>query len=343
MLLLLIAMAGCSNRQSEQTERLPGIRVAEEALRSGSPQIALQVAQGLLSRNPTNVPALLAQGDAQTQLSRLDDAGKSFELALKAEPASVHAKIGLGRVRLATNPAEAEDLFLDVLRQEPRNPNAWNNLGIARDLLGRHTEAQEAYREVEPITAEMPAAKVNLALSLAISGDTVAALRIIEPLAAAPDASLKLRHDYAAILALAGRDSEAEDILRKDLSNDEVRQAMDAFRQQRRGAPDNAPVSPGPASPPAAGKRPVSDAAPARTLVELGLYPSEDAAKAKWHALRMKLPDLFAGHRPRTDLKPQDGKPRWRLVADGFSDQGSVREFCEKLHAIRATCHLARA
>ncbi len=326
VLLILITVVGCSGGGAEQSARQPGLRVAEEALRAGSPQMALQVAQGILSRVPNNMPALLVQGDAQTLLGRSDDAAASFVQALKLEPSSVHAKIGLGRVRLATNPAEAETLFQDVLQQEPRNANALNNLGIARDLLGRHAEAQAAYRQIPAINPDMSAAQVNLALSLAMSGDTAAALRIIEPIATAPDVTSKIRHDYAAVLALAGRDSDAEQILRQDMSPEDVRQAMDVYHQQRLGNQGTVPSVP--ASLPTAPQRPQSNALPADSpntiatpstqvsrmgtpggLVQLGTFPSEDAAKAKWRALP---------YEPRTG-RPAQPEGRQRDPAVSFT------------------------
>ena len=231
VLVLVAGLAGCGRSESGQ----PGIAVGEEALRDGSPQLALQVAQGLLARSPDDVPALLIQGDAATQLGQNADANAAFLHVLKLRPDSVHAKVGLGRLRLGTDASEAVALFQDVLRQEPRNLNALNNLGIARDLLGQHREAQGSYRQARAIDPGNTAAQVNLALSLAMSGNSADALRLIEPLATDPASSSKVRHDYAAVLAMAGREHDAEDILSHDLSPSEVKQVLDALRQQRSG------------------------------------------------------------------------------------------------------------
>lgn len=121
------------------------------------------------------------------------------------------------------------NLFLEVLQKEPRDAVAWSNLGIARDLQGRHTDAQAAYRQALGLNPEMHAAQVNLALSLAMSGQGARALPLIQPLASAPGASRKLRHDYAAVLAMSGKRTEAQAILSADLTPEEVRQAMAEF------------------------------------------------------------------------------------------------------------------
>ena len=230
-LVLALVLSGCAGRHSAE----PGIQVGEEALRNGSPQIALQVAQGILTRSPSDKQALLIKGDAATQLGQNNDAEAAFLQVLALDPKSVHGKIGLGRLRLGTDAAAAATLFEDVLRQEPANLNALNNFGIARDLLGQHQEAQVAYRKVRSIEPANIAARVNLALSLAMTGNAAEALPLIDPLANDPSASSKVRHDYAAVLAMAGRERDAEAVLGRDMSPPEIKQVLEALREKRAG------------------------------------------------------------------------------------------------------------
>ncbi len=229
---LMAALAGCSGSKPDHS----GVVVAEEALRNGSPTLAMQVTQGILARSPDDVPALLMQGDAATQLGKFNDAEAAFLHALRLQPDSIRGKVGLGRLRLSTDATEAASLFQDVVRREPRNLNALNNLGVARDLLGQHRAAQESYRQVRALDPANTAAQVNLALSLAMSGNAADGLLLIAPLANESSASPKVRHDYAAVLAMAGRENEAEQILGHDLSPSQVRQVMDALRDQRNHA-----------------------------------------------------------------------------------------------------------
>lgn len=231
ILFLAFVLSGCGGKHAAE----PGLQVGEEALRNGSPQIALQVAQGILSRSPADKQALLMKGDAATQLGQNTDAEAAFLQVLTQDPQSVHGQIGLGRLRLGTDAAAAATLFEDVLRREPANLNALNNVGIARDLLGQHQDAQAAYRKARSIDPSNIAARVNLALSLAMTGNAPEALALIEPLANDPSGSTKLRHDYAAVLAMGGRERDAEAVLSHDLSPPEIKQVLEAFRQQRAG------------------------------------------------------------------------------------------------------------
>jgi Flp pilus assembly protein TadD len=207
----------------------PGLDVADTALKGGSPEIALQIASNVLAQNPGNGSALATKGEALTALGRPEEAAIAFSQVPPKDPASVSAQIGLGRIKLATDPVGAEAAFLGALSQDPRNGVALNDLGIARDLQGRHTDAQTAYRSALGVDPDMRAAQVNLALSLAMSGQSRDAVQLLRPLASKPDASPQVRHDMAAVLAMSGSKAEAEQILSKDLSPEQVKQAMDAF------------------------------------------------------------------------------------------------------------------
>lgn len=232
-LCLLAALSACSAFRPEER---PGVAAAEEALRNGSPALAAQIAKGILARNPDDVAGLLMQGDAETQLGQFTEATASFQHALRQSPNAMRGKLGLGRLRLASDAVEAAALFEDATKQEPRNVAAWSNLGIARDLQGQHRSAQDAYRQARSVDPGNIPAQVNLALSLAMSGNSAEALKLIAPLAAQPSATPKLRHEYAAVLAMAGREAEATQILRRDLSQPDVQQILAAFRDRRKDA-----------------------------------------------------------------------------------------------------------
>jgi Flp pilus assembly protein TadD len=227
---LLVLLAACSPRGTTGLGTgAPGLDVADAAMKSGSPEIALQIVGGILAKDPDNEAALLTQGEALTELRRPDDAGVSFARALAQNPTSVGAEIGLGRLRLATDPAGAEALFLEALQHEPRNGVALNDLGIARDLQGNHLAAQAAYRQALGVSPDMAAAQVNLALSLAMTGQAKDAVQLLRPLATGPGTSQQVRHDLAAVLTMGGDKTEAEHILSQDLPPNEVQKAMAAY------------------------------------------------------------------------------------------------------------------
>jgi Flp pilus assembly protein TadD len=205
------------------------LNVAGAALAGGSPDIALNVANGILVREPNNVPALLSQGDAFNALDRSEDAKASYTKALASEPGSVEARIGLARLELKSDPAKAQELFLSALRVDPGNTVSLNDLGIAYDLQGDHARAQDAYRRALGRDSTMRAAEVNLALSMALSGRAAEAVRLLKPMASDPNASRRLRQDLAAALAMAGDKQEAAKILSADMTPEQTERALLAY------------------------------------------------------------------------------------------------------------------
>jgi len=229
MILLSLPTACASHDAALIGTGPPGLNVAQAALSGGSPDIALNVTKDILAKDPNDVPALLSQGDAFSALGRLPEAEASYAKALVADPKSVGAQMGLGRLHLRSDPPRAEALFLDVLQHEPGNKVALNDLGIAYDLQGQHASAQSSYRKALGADPTMRAASVNLALSMALNGQAPEAVRLLQPLANDPGASRRIRDDLAAALAISGDKAAATRILSADMTPEQIDQALLAY------------------------------------------------------------------------------------------------------------------
>ena len=208
---------------------------------AGSPEVALRLSEDTLAKHPNDLDALTRRGQALTALGRLDEARETLHKAVTIEPRNVTALLALGRVQLPVDPAEAASDFAAALQQDGHNATALNNLGIARDLLGQHGEAETAYRAALSDRPDMVAARVNLALCLAMGGQTDQAIAILRPMASGPDATRKMKQDYAAVLAMAGKREEAEQILSSDMASADVVPALDLLASARSGSPDDMP------------------------------------------------------------------------------------------------------
>jgi len=368
----LLLLAACANGADLGKDAgAPGVDVAEAASRGGSPQIALRIDDAILAKDPHNVAALINRGEAQTALQQPDAAAESYSEALRLDAKSVPARIGLGRLRLAGDPTAAETLFLEALQRQPHNAVALNDLGIARDLLGRHQDAQAAYRQAIGLEALMSGAQVNLALSLAMSGRADDAAPLLRPLASAPNASRKLRHDLAAVLAMGGDRSEAERILAQDLPPDQVNQALSIFAAanppsgvvRTNDAPPGPPVaspngsaSAGPANAAPATAAP-ADTAPANVdhatavsanagpagagpMVQLGSLVSSDAAAAEWQRMQKQMPDLLADRQPIVVQSDNTRGAHWNVRTAGFAGTGEARDFCQAVKARGLACYV---
>jgi cytochrome c-type biogenesis protein CcmH len=112
---------------------------------------ALQAAPSLtdleaaVARDPADVGALVALGDAYLGAERAVDAGFVYSLALKVEPENVPASIGLGTLLLsAGRPADAQPLFDRVLTRLPDQPDALLYRALARYMAGDPVESVRA-------------------------------------------------------------------------------------------------------------------------------------------------------------------------------------------------------
>jgi Flp pilus assembly protein TadD len=229
---LLLAMAGCSSGGQSGAAKQEA-NIGEAALTAGNNDLALRLADDLLTRDPADTDALTRRGIALTALGRLDEARESLRKAAAGASRNVRTLLALGRVQLPVDPAAAEAEFDLVLKQDSQNAAALNNLGIARDLQGHHTEAETAYRAALAIQPEMTAAQVNLALCLAMRGQGSEAIVLLRPLADGPNATPKVREDYAAVLAMSGEREEAERILTANMAAAEVAPALDLLASAR--------------------------------------------------------------------------------------------------------------
>jgi Flp pilus assembly protein TadD len=230
LIVLVSLLAACAGQDASRLGNgQPGLNVARAALAGGSPNIALNVTNGILAKEPENVPALLTQGDAFSALGRLEEAKASYSKALVADPGSAIAQVELGRLALSSDPAQAQVLFLGALQHDPSNKTALNDLGIAYDLQGDHAHAQDAYRKALGTDSTMRAAEVNLALSMALSGRAAEAVRLLTPMANEPGAPRRIRHNLAAALAITGDKAAAAKILSVDMTPEQTQRAVQAY------------------------------------------------------------------------------------------------------------------
>jgi Flp pilus assembly protein TadD len=229
----LLALAACSSSDKSGLLAAQDATLGDAALNAGNPDAALRLADETLARDPANAAALTRRGVAFTALGRLAEARDSLRQAVARQPRNVTALLALGRVQLPVDPIAAEASFQAVLHQDAGNAAALNNLGIARNLQGRHADAEEAFRAALAAAPDMTAAQVNLALCLAIRGQGEQAIGLLRPLADHPDATRKVREDYAAVLAMSGQRPEAERILGANMDAAEVAPALDLLALAR--------------------------------------------------------------------------------------------------------------
>jgi Flp pilus assembly protein TadD len=96
-------------------------------------------------------------------------------------------------------------------------------------VQGRHLQAQTAYEQALGVAPGARAPMVNLALSLALSGQADHARNLLAPLASAPDASSRVRQDFAVVAEISGDRTAAAAVLQPDLSPQDVQAALTGY------------------------------------------------------------------------------------------------------------------
>lgn len=182
LLLPVVLLAACGPQRPYKFDGQPSLRVAEAAMTGGSPEIAVNVARGILVREPYNVPAQMMLGNALYAMQLFPQAEASYAAVLKTQPNNAAAHLALGRIKLAEqDPAAAERQFRSAAQQEPR-AETFSDLGVALDLQQHPTAAQEEYRRSLKLDPDSAATRLNLSLSLLASGDRVGARAALQPL-----------------------------------------------------------------------------------------------------------------------------------------------------------------
>ncbi len=227
----LLGVTGCGSlQQLGRTEPDPSLKLAGIFMNAGAPEAALRAADDVLARRPADSEALAVRADALATMGRGEEAQQAYLAAIARTPSAVAPRISLGRLLVRTNPAAAEGVFADVLVREPGNAIALNNLGITRDLQGRHEQAQASYRAALVADPRMTGASMNLGMSMVLARDMHGAVQVLAPLAAAADASPSVLENLGIALAATGETVEAQRMLSRVLPPDEVAQTLAQYR-----------------------------------------------------------------------------------------------------------------
>jgi Flp pilus assembly protein TadD len=162
--------------------------------------------------------AQLGAGECDLAMGNAAEAEKAYLAAAKLVPHDAAAMVGLGRVYLIEHqPERAAGYFDRAVKSGANEAFVWNDKGVTLDQLGRHAEAQEAYRQGLDAHPGDPALRNNLALSLAMTGNFPEAEGLLRQLADAPDATARTRENLALVLGLAGNDAGAREVSAQDL------------------------------------------------------------------------------------------------------------------------------
>jgi len=219
--LLLAAMVGQSAAARPKPPAAPArlgeeasLRLARALRASGDPAAALPIYRNLAKGLPADAPLTIELGDALLDARLIDDAMGIYAAA----PGSARAQLGLARAQLTLGQTAKALPYADRAAElAPTDPAALTLRGVVLDRLGRHAEAQASYRAVLAAAPQSVAARTDLALSLALTGQYPDALEILEPIARSANATPRDRQNLAFVYGLKGDATAARALGEVDL------------------------------------------------------------------------------------------------------------------------------
>jgi Flp pilus assembly protein TadD len=228
-----------------QAQDGPTLRLARAARQAGDFTSAVNLYRSAVETTSPDPALLVELGDTLVQSGAPDDGIDIYWRVLglqKVDPKSgarLGAVRGLARAYLTLGElATALEHWNEAHAMAPQDPGALVGQGVVLDMLGRHAEAQTAYRTVLTNAPHDVPARNNLALSLALTGHFPEALEIITPMARSSTATPQIRQNLALIYGLKGDPERASAMSRVDLDQQAVEANLKFFEAVRSGATD---------------------------------------------------------------------------------------------------------
>lgn len=210
------------------------VRVAETTRAGGDLVNAITMYQRASDLRPDWPDPLIGIGETAYVLGDYTTARDAYARAADAgegdESTTADASVGLGRSLLRLG---AFDEALAAFDAAPDDPRALNGGAIALDLMDRPADAQARYETAVAQFPDSVALRTNHGLSLALSGDHVAAIEVLSEALRLDDAGARTRQNLALVHGLSGDDDAARELLTVDLAADAVANNLAVYETLR--------------------------------------------------------------------------------------------------------------
>jgi Flp pilus assembly protein TadD len=186
-----------------------------------------------------SVAPFVALGNTLVEMGQINEAIVAYNSGLARNARDPEALRGLARAYLLSGkPQLAGDPLSTAYKDTPDDPKLLQLIGVADDFTGQHAEAQARYRRGLELLPRDPGLSVNLALSLAVTGNYAEALGVLAPIAMGPTGSRRERQTLALIYGLQGDRAQAERMAKVDLDPQSVQRNIAFYDTLRRLSPE---------------------------------------------------------------------------------------------------------
>lgn len=309
--LIPLVLAACSSTPDSGSSAEQMVRLGDHLRQKGKLGGAMDFYSRALVADPDNVAIIKKLGKTLVQWGDKNSAEDVYFESLKTQPENGELRRLYGKLLISMErPAEARLQFLKALEIDSDDAKARGGLAVALDYLGEHAAAQNQYEKALGADPDNLTLLNNMAYSHILSRRYDRAIRILEPVMNAPEASAALRQNLALAYGLAGMDIDAERVARLDLLPEKVAEVMAYYRRER------AEIKVSPAA-----------------YAELGTYATEALAIEQIQKLHSKIKksggDLRAVVLPEVSVP--GGTPRFAVRMMGCSRPDDVSRLCKLL------------
>jgi Flp pilus assembly protein TadD len=306
-------------------------RLAARSADAGDFQTAEALYRQAFEANPNSMEALVGLGRSYAGMGQYARAEQALNEANRRKPRDPAVLLELARTQLGAGQAQAALANLDIAAaKRPRDVQIITARGIALDRLSRHAEAQAAYREGLKRDPTDFALNSNLGLSLGLSGQTDAGIRILSELVRDGRANANTRGNLALVYGLAGREREAKATLAGDLGGSAIQNNLSYYRELRAMLAKGKPIgnlgqplagtkvaSKAPAPDPLSAIEPVEPApVTLPTVAALPKPPAAPAAAPAAATAPAAAPAVAEAPKPLPDFVPASGAISTGIVPD---------------------------
>ncbi|HUT49092.1 MAG TPA: tetratricopeptide repeat protein [Alphaproteobacteria bacterium] len=210
------------------------ISMGDTTMRGGDAASALRFYQQAVISAPKDPVPLFRLGRALQVMGAHTAAAEQFRKVLAMQPGDGEAKRQLANTLISMNdPHGSIRLFQEVIAEDG-DYRAFNGLGVALDMTGKHKDALAAYRAGLAKQPKSLTLKNNLALSMALAGQYANAAKVLRNVTSHPRATARHRQNLALVYGLAGQETQAARIARVDLDGPSVKRNLDYYNWLRR-------------------------------------------------------------------------------------------------------------
>jgi Flp pilus assembly protein TadD len=215
------------------------MRIGAAAHAGGDLATAVGVYRRAAEMDTSSVAPFVALGNTLLELGQVNEAIVAYNSGLARTARDPEALRGLARAYLLSGkPQLAGEPLSIAFKDTPDDPKLLQLIGVADDFTNQHDEAQARYRRGLELLPFDPGLSVNLALSLAVTGNYGEATAVLAPIALSPTGTPRERQTLALIYGLQGDRGQAERMAKLDLDPQSVQRNIAFYDTLRRLSPE---------------------------------------------------------------------------------------------------------